>query len=316
MPLLLVSRSPVALGLLAALTWGAADFAGGLTTRQAAPYRVVLVAHGASLALLAGFALHTPAVLAPGALVRALLSGAAGGAALMVFYEALAMGAMGLAAALAGLLTAVLPVLLALRTEGTPPPAQVAGFAVAALAIVLIAYAPPIPGAAPSRRALLLATVAGLGFGLQLVWLHSAAAAARPAPGSRAYAPVLWTLLLSRLGGALTAGTVWAGSAAGRAIGSRVDRAASLPLAPTAQASQGVLPLLLLAALAGLLDSTGNGLYMFSSLGGRLDVAAVLASLYPGATIALAAIFLHERATRLQAIGMGCALVAVGLIAT
>ncbi len=305
MPLSLQSGGPIALGLLAALTWGAADFAGGAATRRAAPYRVVLVAHGASLLLLTGFALHAPILFAPWAVGRALLSGASGGAALIVFYEALALGAMGLAAALAGLLTAVLPVLLALRTEGAPPPLQVAGFAVAALAILLIAYAPPIPGAAPSRRALVLATVAGLGFGLQLIWMHSAAAAARPAPGSPGYAPVLWTLLLSRLGGALVASAVWAGSAARH--GRRANhQEALLP----AEAS-----ILLLAALAGLLDSTGNGLYMFSSLGGRLDIAAVLASLYPGATIALAAVFLHERATRLQALGMGCALVAVGLIA-
>ncbi len=73
--------------------------------------------------------------------------------------------------------------------------------------------------------------------------------------------------------------------------------------------------LVLLAALAGLLDTGGNGLYMLASLGGRLDVAAVLSSLYPGATIVLAAVFLHERATRLQALGMALALAAVGLIA-
>jgi drug/metabolite transporter (DMT)-like permease len=54
---------------------------------------------------------------------------------------------------------------------------------------------------------------------------------------------------------------------------------------------------------------------MLSSLGGRLDVAAVLSSLYPGGTILLAAIFLRERATRLQALGMAFALLAVGLIA-
>jgi drug/metabolite transporter (DMT)-like permease len=71
----------------------------------------------------------------------------------------------------------------------------------------------------------------------------------------------------------------------------------------------------LLAGLAGLLDTAGNALYMLSSLGGRLDVAAVLSSLYPGATIVLAAVVLRERATRLQAVGMVCALAAVALIA-
>lgn len=63
------------------------------------------------------------------------------------------------------------------------------------------------------------------------------------------------------------------------------------------------------------LDTAGNGLYMLSSLSGRLDVAAVLSSLYPASTIVLAAVFLRERATRLQTLGMAFALLAVILIA-
>ena len=99
----------------------------------------------------------------------------------------------------------------------------------------------------------------------------------------------------------------------------RTRRAARLPAAsPSLGTSSGTslkTSFAALALLAGLLDTSGNGLYMLSSLSGRLDIAAVLSSLYPGATIVLAAIFLRERATRLQTLGMACALVAVGLIA-
>ncbi len=297
---------PVALGLLAAVTWGAADFAGGLSTRRAAPSRVVLIAHGTSLILLAAISLLFPVHLSAWATAGGLLSGVAGGVALMVFYEALSLGAMGLSAAIAGLLTAVLPVFLSIRSEGAPGPLQITGFAVAAAAIVLIAYAPPAPGATPARRALLFATAAGAGFGLQLVWLHLSAAGAVSAGGSP-FAPVLRALVLSRLGGTAVA-------LAAQLLTRARHRERILPQ-PTEPAAVLRIPLPLLAAGAGLLDTAGNGLYMLSSLGGRLDVAAVLSSLYPGATIVLAALVLKEKATRLQAIGMGFALAAVALIA-
>lgn len=309
----MVSPHPVVLGLLAAATWGAADFAGGLATRRAPPAKVVLLAHGASLLILLAASWRLPAQLAPQAVAVALLSGIAGGAALMAFYRALALGAMGLSAALAGLLTAVLPVALAIRNEGLPAPPQLAGFAVAVAAIALIAYAPPVPGAGSrtGRRALLLSACAGVGFGLQLILLHSAGGGpAAEAPGpDRFHAglpPLLRALTLSRLGGtgiALTA----------LLLSRRSERAslAGLPAVP----ARAALLLPALAILAGLLDTAGNGLYMLSSLAGRLDVAAVLSSLYPGGTILLAAVLLRERATRLQALGMALALVAVGLIA-
>jgi drug/metabolite transporter (DMT)-like permease len=68
------------------------------------------------------------------------------------------------------------------------------------------------------------------------------------------------------------------------------------------------------AAAAGILDTAGNLLYTVSSLTGRLDVAAVLSSLYPAGTILLAVWLLRERATRGQTVGMALAIVAVVMI--
>jgi drug/metabolite transporter (DMT)-like permease len=67
--------------------------------------------------------------------------------------------------------------------------------------------------------------------------------------------------------------------------------------------------------LSGLLDSAGNALFIAATRHGRLDVAAVLSSLYPASTVLLARIFLKERVGLLQLLGIVGALVAVALIA-
>ncbi|PYY13965.1 MAG: transporter, partial [Acidobacteria bacterium] len=67
--------------------------------------------------------------------------------------------------------------------------------------------------------------------------------------------------------------------------------------------------------VAGILDSAANALYVAAAHRGRLDVAAVLSSLYPASTVILARVVLKERWSRLQALGMVAALAAVPLVA-
>ena len=76
-----------------------------------------------------------------------------------------------------------------------------------------------------------------------------------------------------------------------------------------------IAPLAVMWAMStAVLDTSGNLLFIAATRAGRLDVAAVLASLYPASTIMLAAWMLHERPTRRQGVGMALAAVAVVMI--
>ena len=66
--------------------------------------------------------------------------------------------------------------------------------------------------------------------------------------------------------------------------------------------------------VSGSLDTVGNLFYMMTSQQGRIDVAAVICSLYPAGTILLAGIILREQPTNRQFAGMGLALAAVALL--
>jgi uncharacterized membrane protein len=66
--------------------------------------------------------------------------------------------------------------------------------------------------------------------------------------------------------------------------------------------------------LNGVFDIAGNTFFILSGQSGRLDVASVLSSLFSGVTVMLAWIFLKERLTRGQWIGVLSALVAIVLM--
>jgi drug/metabolite transporter (DMT)-like permease len=285
----------IGLGLAASVFWGASDFLGGLATRKAHVVMVVAMAHSLSLGLLLliALAMHSPLPPERFALLG-LCAGAFGGVALILYYQALSLGEMGLTTALTGLLTALVPVAYSFLTQGRPKSTQIAGFALAGGAIALIAYA---PAGRPRPLALGLASLSGLGFGVFLVVLKVGSTHgliwqlifSRMASATLAVGIVVWVLVRSALQGSTGQGASWRKQASANRF-------------------------LWVAGSAGVLEATGSLLYMRSASEGRLDVAAVLASLYPVVTIVLAAWVLKERTTSSQAFGMALALGAVVLV--
>jgi drug/metabolite transporter (DMT)-like permease len=161
------------------------------------------------------------------------------------------------------------------------------------VAIWMIARAPSSPS---SKQAILLGAAAGASFGCLFILLKLAGRGG-----------VLWPLACSRMASTTLAAVVtWIGMR--RTGGVRRDSKQTLSWPGWA--------VLGLIAIAGVFDASGNTFYTIATRLGRLDIAAVLSSLYPASTIVLAAVLLKEHATRSQAAGMALALVAVVLISS
>jgi drug/metabolite transporter (DMT)-like permease len=134
-----------------------------------------------------------------------------------------------------------------------------------------------------------LAVTAGVGFGIYFVALRMAGTAG-----------VIWPMATARMG-SLTLCSLLVGGMSLK--GSGGEERIRLTRRVIAWALSGVL-----------MDTSGNLLFIAATRAGRLDVAAVLASLYPASTILLAAWALHERPTRRQGVGMAVAAAAVVMI--
>jgi drug/metabolite transporter (DMT)-like permease len=282
------------LALAAAVLWGGGDFSGGMGVKHAggtmrAALRVILLSHAVSLGILLMAAWWRGDAFPHGApLVWGLVAGATAGVALACFYVALSRGAMGASAALSGLLAAAIPAAVSAGAEGSPGLLRLVGFLVAGLAIWLIAAGPNPEAKAADRGTFWLAVVGGVGFGVYFVALKFAGSAG-----------VIWPLATARMGSLAVCSLLMAGMAL-KAAGETKVRLTRLVVA--------------WAIGAVLLDTSGNLLFIAATRAGRLDVAAVLASLYPASTILLAAWTLHERPTRRQGFGMAVAVAAVVMI--
>jgi drug/metabolite transporter (DMT)-like permease len=276
------SGASAGLGLVSAATWGGSDFVGGVGARRAPAMLVVASGHIVSFLLLLGYCLAIH-LAPPGmrSLLYAMVAGFECSLAMAVFYRALAMGAMGLTAALTGLMTALVPVIFSFFYDGPPGPLTMVGLATGLAAIWLITHTPAKGGPGSPPMALLLGALAGTGFGVQLILFKLASGGG-----------LLWTMTSARAAGSV-----------------------ALMLVILVKPPQGPWRGFWQTGIAaGLLDTIGNLFYLRATQFGRLDVAAVVCSLYPAGTILLAALVLKERPTRRQMAGMALAVGAVMLL--
>lgn len=272
----------IALSLVAALLYGSSDFGGGLASRRFGSLQVTVI--GSAVATVLAWATLI-AVSGPGPSLRAvawgLASGLAGGAGTLVLYRGLARGQMSVVGPLSAVGAAVVPVVAGVALGERPSILAVAGVLVSLPAIVLVAASGSVRG--KLGAGLMDGLVAGLAFGILFVGL---AQAGRDAG--------LWPVACEQTGTLLLT--------LGVAVKSREPlriplRSASLPV------------------LTGASGMAATLAYFYATHFSMLAIAGVLVSLYPGITVMLARVILHERFSPAQRAGLGLCTLAIIAIA-
>jgi drug/metabolite transporter (DMT)-like permease len=274
----------VLLGLCVALTYGAADFCGGVASRRSSSATVALWSQSVGLigavivALIVGWDEILGADLARGA-----GAGIAQLVGVIALYRGLAMGRMGVVAPVSAVISATLPVAWGLAQGEDPSALALAGVAVAVVAIAIVARAPdPEPRDDPNRG-LLFALLAGFGFGVNFICFAETSEASGMLPVVTARLVAVPLVLLALL----------------------LTRTALQPHRKDRPIAMGT----------GALDVTANAFLITAVRGEMMSLVAPIASLYPAGTVLLARVVLDEPIGRVRLAGLGLAVVGLVFIA-
>ncbi len=272
-----------AVPLASAVSYGVADFSGGLATRSVSASRVAAMTQTWGVLLVVPAAILTGGTLSWRDALLGLAAGLAGALGLIAYFRALAIGPMGVVSPIAAMVGALVPIVVGLGIGERPPTTGAIGIGVAAVSVLLASDSGPLRVRASSGAGVFLATSAGIGFGAFFVLMHAVSEQAE-----------LWPLLTARAG---SLALLW-----------------TLSLRPTYPRT-GLSPSTrVLVAASGLFDMGANILYLVAVHHGLLSVTAVTVSLYPVVVLALAWAFLHERLTGRHRVAAALAVAAAVLI--
>ncbi len=263
--------------LLAALTWGGADFVGGSASRVNQPRAVVIWSQIVGLVLVMAVAPFFGGGLGLADVVWAAVAGLAGGLGLLMLYTGLARGKISVVAPVAGVVGASVPVLVGLASGERPTPITMAGMVLALVAIWLVSAGEDL-----SAAGLGVAFLAGLGFAGFFVALDRVADDAG-----------LWPM-----------------------VPARVASIAMFLLVGLIRRTRPVIATgtRLITGLSGLGDMAANLFFLIATQTGDLAVASVIASLYPAPTVVLGWLILKDRIRPGQWLGLVVGITAVAMM--
>lgn len=277
----------VVFALVAAVSYGVADFVGGFGSRRTSAWSVALLAQVGSTAFVLALSPLAGGTMTPPDVAWAVAAGVANGLGTVFLYRGLSTGRMGVVAPVSGVGAASFPVFAGVATGERPSLIVWTGIAMALPGIWWVSREPAavgtVGGDKAARSGLIDGVLAGLGFGGLFVCLAriSEGAGVLPLAVNQAVAGVVIVAI------AIATGHSWVPR----------ERAA------------------LLGLVAGALAGLATAAFLAATRTGYLAVAAVVTSLYPGVTVLLAAGLLRERLHRPQRLGLILCLAAIVLVA-
>lgn len=274
---------PILLALGSALVYGVGDYFGGRASRHQASVVVAVLGQMVSLILVvvAVVAMGTPA---PSATTWwwSAFGGVVGALGIAGLYHGFAHGEISVVAPTSAVVGAAVPVVVGLALGERPSVLALVGILVAVTAVALVSGAVGTHQHNTPPRIVALAVGVGACFGLLFVALDRTDSESG-----------MWPLVIARL-----ASVPMLFGLAGLTRARPVRQRASLQL----------------AVVAGTFDMGANVLYLLAVRGGMLAIVAVVASLYPASTVALAFTIDKERLTRWQGVGLVAATLALVLV--
>jgi drug/metabolite transporter (DMT)-like permease len=278
------------LALLSSVFIGSADFVGGAASRTANGVRVAtfIAIMCVPLALVVSLSYGAEHV-SRGDAIWSALSGIVVAFGIGCFYLGMGRGLISVVAPVAAVTGAVIPVVYGLVRGERPGAPALVGLVVAFVAVAVVSIAQseqhPETLVGVDRHVIGLALAAGVFFGLYYITLSRVSDDAG-----------LWPVTISRAAGSVAL--------------------VILALALTRGVLGGVTQLWRTVLLIAVLAISAMVPLLLALQRGPVAIASVLASLYPVTTVLLAAFVLRERLSRLQYVGVACALVSVALVST
>jgi len=277
----------VVFALLAALSYGTADFAGGYASRENPVSGVLIVSQLFGIGLVLAFVLldPVPTSLLPGDVLYGAAAGVAGLAGLGLLYRGIATNEISIVSPAAALFGALVPLLFSFGVGERLSSLALTGVIVTLPAIVMISWEgipEELRGHLASRRdAWITGIAAGFFFGLFFVFIS------RPADTSG-----MWPLVVAR--GTSILGVFLFLLLHRRPLRVRVK-----------------LPVVI---AAGILDMAANIFVVLGYRSGLVGVVVVITSIYPAQTVLLGRLVFGQRVGPVRLVGIVVAIVGVVLM--